>query len=48
MNTQIEEWMERKEFRSVDEFRGRLNYRNYGRPVVYERTQFMKYFAAED
>ncbi|NLN30500.1 MAG: dihydroorotate dehydrogenase-like protein [Bacteroidales bacterium] len=48
MNREIEEWMERKEFGSVDEFRGRLNYRNYTRPVVYERTQFMKYFAAEE
>ncbi len=48
MNRQIEEWMETKGFGSVSDFRGRLNYRNYTKPVVYERTQFMKYFASED
>jgi len=48
MNREIEEWMDQKGFASVSEFRGRLNYRNYTKPVVYERTQFMKYFAKED
>lgn len=48
MNRQIEEWMDSKQFRSVNDFRGKLNYRNYTKPVVYERTQFMKYFASED
>jgi len=48
MNRQIEEWMDSKQFRSVNDFRGKLNYRNYTKPVVYERTQFMKYFAKED
>jgi len=48
MNRQIEDWMEAKGFISVNEFRGKLNYRNYSKPVIYERTQFMKYFASED
>ncbi len=48
MNKQIETWMDRKGFNSVDEFRGKLNWRNYDKPVVYERTQFMKYFSTED
>jgi len=48
MNRQMEEWMDKKGFKSVSEFRGKLNYRNYGKPVVYERTQFMKYFSSED
>jgi dihydroorotate dehydrogenase (fumarate) len=48
MNRQIEEWMDMKGFKSVSEFRGKLNYRNYAKPVVYERTQFMKYFSSED
>ena len=48
MNREIEDWMDLKGFASVNDFRGRLNYRNYIKPVIYERTQFMKYFAAED
>ncbi len=48
MNKQIETWMDRKGFGSVDEFRGKLNMRNYEKPVVYERTQFMKYFSSHD
>jgi len=48
MNREIEDWMDLKGFSSVNDFRGRLNYRNYIKPVIYERTQFMKYFATED
>lgn len=48
MNSKIESWMERNRFGSIADFRGRLNYRNYHKPVVYERTQFMKYFSSED
>ncbi|MBN1107877.1 MAG: dihydroorotate dehydrogenase-like protein [Bacteroidales bacterium] len=48
INEQIEAWMEQKGFSSVDDFRGKLNYRNYKQAVVFERTQFMKYFASED
>jgi dihydroorotate dehydrogenase (fumarate) len=48
MNRQIEAWMDNNEYKSVDEFRGKLNYRNYQKPVVFERTQFMKYFSSED
>ncbi len=46
MNEQITEWMKRNKFESIDEFRGRLNYLNYGKPTVFERTQFMKYFSS--
>ena len=48
MNREIEDWMDLKGFSSVNDFRGRLNYRNYIKPVIYERTQFMKYFSTED
>lgn len=46
LNNQIISWMENKKFRSVDEFRGKLNYLNYEKPTVFERTQFMKYFSS--
>lgn len=48
MNKQIKEWMSEKNFKSVDEFRGKLNWKNYQKPVVFERTQFMKYFSSVD
>jgi len=48
MNRQIEEWMSAKGYKSISEFRGKLNMHNYGKPAVYERTQFMKYFSSTD
>ncbi len=48
MNSQIETWMDKNGFASISDFRGKLNYRNYKKPVVFERTQFMKYFSSED
>jgi dihydroorotate dehydrogenase (fumarate) len=48
LNQQLSEWMVEKSFKSIDEFRGRLNLHNYQKPVVFERTQFMKYFSSED
>lgn len=41
----LEEWMEKKGFGSVGEFRGRMSYRKIPDPSVYERSQFMKYFS---
>jgi len=46
MNKQIGEWMDQKGFRSIDEFRGKLNWTNYANPAIFERTQFMKYFSS--
>ncbi len=40
-------WMDRKGFRSIDDFRGKLNWLNFENPATYERTQFMKYFSSE-
>jgi dihydroorotate dehydrogenase (fumarate) len=48
MNKQIAGWMEKKGYNSIAEFRGKLNYRNYSKPVIFERTQFMKHFASHD
>jgi dihydroorotate dehydrogenase (fumarate) len=46
LNQEIEEWMEKKNFISISDFRGKLNWKNYRRPEVLERTQFMKYFSS--
>ncbi len=48
MTKQIETWMDKNGYQSIAEFRGKLNYRNYRTPLIYERTQFMKYFSGED
>lgn len=46
MNAAIISWMEEKGFATVDEYRGKLNYRNIEDPGKYERAQFMKYFSS--
>lgn len=44
----IDAFMKQWRFTSVDEFRGRMSYKNIGSPAVYERAQFMKYFSNHD
>jgi dihydroorotate dehydrogenase (fumarate) len=46
MNRQLSDWMETKGFKSISDFRGKLNYQNYEKPATFERTQFMKYFSS--
>lgn len=41
----LENFMQKWNFKSVDEFRGRLNYAKLKDPQLYERAQFMKYFS---
>ena len=41
----ITKWMEKKEFKTVDEFRGKLSYGQVEDSAMYERAQFMKYFS---
>ncbi len=45
MLNEIEEWMDRKGYKTIDEFRGKMSYKNFKDPKIYERTQFIKYFA---
>jgi len=42
----IQSWMEEKEFQSVDDFRGKMSYRNYEDPITWERVQFMRYYSS--
>lgn len=48
LNREISDWMTKHKFNTISDFRGKLNMANYSRPVVFERTQFMKYFSSED
>ena len=46
MITEIETFMKKWNFKRLENFRGRLSYKNIPDPMVYERSQFMKYFSA--
>lgn len=43
--TDMEKWMDKKGYASVDDFRGKLNQKNVNNPMMLERAQFMKYFS---
>ena len=47
MLTELSEWMSRKHYSTIDEFRGILSCRNAPDPAAYERVQFMKHFAGK-
>ncbi len=42
----LAKWMEEKEYKSIDDFRGKLSYCNIENPHLYERYQFIKYFTS--
>jgi dihydroorotate dehydrogenase (fumarate) len=43
----ISEFMKKWNFKKIEDFRGRLSYKNIPDPMLYERSQFMKYFSNE-
>ncbi len=43
----LESWMEKKEYNSIEDFRGKLSQLKTDNPAAYYRTQFMKYFAGK-
>jgi dihydroorotate dehydrogenase (fumarate) len=45
INSAIHAFMKKWNFKRLDDFRGRLSYKNIPDPMVYERSQFMKYFS---
>jgi dihydroorotate dehydrogenase (fumarate) len=44
----IEKWMIEKKYNSIEEFRGKLNYKNIKNSQEYERNQFVKYFSLNE
>jgi len=42
---EIEDWMEKKNFKSIDDFRGKMSVKVSENPAAWERVQFMKYFS---
>lgn len=45
MNHFLAAWMDKKSFKTIEEFRGKLSYADAGNADRYERAQFMKYFS---
>ncbi len=41
----LEDWMFRHNYNSIQEFRGKASQKNIKKPVLFERTQFMRYFS---
>lgn len=41
----LKDWMFRHKYNSIEEFRGKASQKNIKKPVLYERTQFMRYFS---
>ncbi|MBI5009774.1 MAG: diguanylate cyclase, partial [Bacteroidia bacterium] len=46
LNQEISDWMGKKNFSTITDFKGKKKKKNYKRPEVLERTQFMKYFSS--
>jgi dihydroorotate dehydrogenase (fumarate) len=45
MNNTIENWMNRHNYKTIDDFKGKMSYKNIENPSAYQRIQFMKYFS---
>lgn len=45
INGFINDWMCRHDFQTTRDFIGRMNAKNIPNPMLYERTQFMKYYS---
>ena len=43
----LETWMEKNNFSSLSDFKGKMSYARAENPAAYERTQFMKHFAGK-
>ena len=43
----LEEWMDKKGYASLSDFRGKMSQAKSSNPAAYERVQFMKYFGGK-
>jgi dihydroorotate dehydrogenase (fumarate) len=43
---ELEEWMSKNGYENISEFKGKMSYNKIEDPLVYERSQFMKYFSS--
>jgi len=48
MLEQMNNWMDEKGYKSLDEIIGKLSYKKVEKPMIFERAQFMKYFSSKE
>jgi dihydroorotate dehydrogenase (fumarate) len=41
----VSNWMAERNYKTLDEIRGKMSYKRIPDPAIYERSQFMKYFS---
>lgn len=46
--TGVSDFMKKWNFKHIEDFRGRLSYKHIPDPMLYERSQFMRYFSSRD
>ncbi len=46
INEFIHKWMGQKEYLTIDDFKGKFNYRNIDNPSLFERSQFMRHYSS--
>ena len=42
----LKTWMTKKSYDSIEDFRGKMSYKKIANPLIYERSQFMRYFSS--
>lgn len=45
MTKELENWMDKHSFKSIEDFRGKMSFKETENPAAYERVQFMRHFA---
>lgn len=48
MLNDLSAFMKKNNFKKIEDFRGRLSYKNIPDPMLYERAQFMRYFSGKE
>ena len=48
MISELERWMDRHEFESIDDFRGRMSMELEGKPDYYQRQQYIRVLSGSE
>ena len=47
MLSELSAFMKKNNFKTIEDFRGRLSYKTIADPMMYERSQFMRHFSVK-
>ena len=45
MNAFLNDWMDKNNYKSIEDFRGKMSYKAHSNPAAFERVQFMKFYS---